>query len=116
MWFFMMIAMMLPSVIPFVIMFQKINEERKKLQYQYFATFNFALSYIAVWGLFSFFATMIHLILKNSNILSDFSFLFGEAGTKGHLFYNQLGKLNDKAEFELNLQNVNIGKKIQLVL
>ncbi len=44
--------------------------------------------------------------LKNSNILSDFSFLFGEAGTKGHLFYNQLGKLNDKAEFELNLQNV----------
>ena len=58
MWFFMMTAMMLPSVIPFVIMFQKINEDRKKLHYQYVATINFALSYIAVWGLFSFLATL----------------------------------------------------------
>ena len=31
--------------------------------------------------------------LKNSNILSDFSFLIGEAGTKGHFFYNQIGNL-----------------------
>ena len=28
--------------------------------------------------------------LQNSNILTDFSFLVGDAGTKGHLFYNQL--------------------------
>ena len=44
--------------------------------------------------------------LKNSNILSDFSFLVGEAGTKGHLFYNQIGKLNKYTNFELNIQNV----------
>ena len=44
--------------------------------------------------------------LKNSNILSDFSFLIGEAGTKGHLFYNQKGILNNKTNFELNIQNV----------
>ena len=43
--------------------------------------------------------------LKNSNILSDFSFLVGEAGTKGHLFYNQIGEIN-KTNFELNIQNV----------
>ncbi len=44
--------------------------------------------------------------LKNSNILSDFSFLIGEAGTKGHLFYNQIGKINNNTDFELNIQNV----------
>jgi len=81
MWFFMMTAMMLPSVIPFIMMFQKINEERRKLQYKYVATFNFALSYIIVWGLFSFFATIIHLILKISNVLNPHTmstgYLFG---------------------------------------
>tara|TARA_B100001027_G_C16266261_1_gene332269 strand:+ start:2238 stop:4634 length:2397 start_codon:yes stop_codon:yes gene_type:complete len=44
--------------------------------------------------------------LKNSNILSDFSFLIGEAGTKGHLFYNQIGEINNNTDFELNIQNV----------
>ncbi len=44
--------------------------------------------------------------LKNSNILSDFSFLIGEVGTKGHLFYNQVGEVNDFTNFEINLQNV----------
>ena len=44
--------------------------------------------------------------LKNSNILSDFSFLIGDAGTKGHFFYNQFGKLKNDLNFELNLQAV----------
>ncbi len=44
--------------------------------------------------------------LKNSNVLSDFSFLIGDAGTKGHFFYNQVGNLNDNLDFELNLQSV----------
>ena len=44
--------------------------------------------------------------LRNSKILSDFSFLIGDAGTKGHFFFNQLGKFNDNTKFELNLQNV----------
>ncbi len=44
--------------------------------------------------------------LKNSEILSDFSFLIGDAGTKGHFFYNQVGSLNDNLNFQLNLQGV----------
>ena len=44
--------------------------------------------------------------LQKSKILTDFSFLVGEAGTKGHFFYNQLGQLNDNLNFEINLQNV----------
>ena len=44
--------------------------------------------------------------LKNSNVMSDLSFLIGEAGTKGHLFYNQTGNIKDNVGFNLNLQNV----------
>ena len=44
--------------------------------------------------------------LEKSDILSDFSFLLGEHGTKSHFFYNQIGKLNNKVNFELNLQDV----------
>ena len=45
-------------------------------------------------------------VLKNSNVLSDFSFMVGEAGTKGHFFYNQIGKLENKFDYEINLQQV----------
>ncbi len=44
--------------------------------------------------------------LKNSDVVSDFSFLFGDAGTKGHFFYNQIGQLKGNLDFELNLQSV----------
>ncbi len=44
--------------------------------------------------------------LKNSNVLSDFSFLIGDAGTKGHFFYNQIGNIKNDLDFELNLQAV----------
>ena len=44
--------------------------------------------------------------LKNSNVLSDFSFLVGDAGTKGHFFYNQIGDLNNNLDFDINLQSV----------
>ena len=43
--------------------------------------------------------------LQNSNIHSDFSFLVGDAGTKGHLFYSQLGEAKN-ASYEISLQNV----------
>ena len=45
-------------------------------------------------------------ILKQSKVLSDFGFLVGEAGTKGHLFYNLVGRYNDFTSYELNLQSV----------
>ena len=44
--------------------------------------------------------------LSNSKILSDFSFLVGDAGTKGHLFFNQEGIINKNTKFDLNIQNV----------
>ena len=44
--------------------------------------------------------------LRNSNIISDFSFLVGDAGSKGHFFYNQIGKIDKNLSYKLNLQNV----------
>ena len=44
--------------------------------------------------------------LKNSNVISDFSFLVGKAGTKGHLYYNQIGSFDENKNYEINLQNI----------
>ena len=64
MWFLMMIAMMLPTAIPVIIMFDKISNERKQLNYKFVPTLNFTLSYLIIWSLFSFFATAIHIFLE----------------------------------------------------
>ncbi len=45
--------------------------------------------------------------LENSDILSEFSFLVGDHGTKSHIFFNQIGEFNSKTKYELNLQDVN---------
>ena len=44
--------------------------------------------------------------LKNSDVISDFSFLIGDEGTKSHFFYNQVGNFNQRTSYELNLQDV----------
>ena len=77
MWFLMMIAMMLPAAMPVIIMFDKISIERKKLNYKFVPTFSFALSYLIIWALFSFFATAIHVFLEIFKILSPSSLSVG---------------------------------------
>ena len=32
--------------------------------------------------------------------------MIGEVGTKGHLFYNQIGNLNEQLSYEFNIQNI----------
>ena len=57
--------------------------------------------------------------LRNSKIISDFSFLVGNEGTKFHFFYNQVGKLNEKTDYSINIQDVkgdNYLKRYQLGL
>ena len=77
MWFLMMVAMMLPTAMPVIIMFDKISIERKKLNYKFVTTFSFALSYLIIWALFSFFATAIHVFLEIFKILSPSSLSVG---------------------------------------
>ena len=45
-------------------------------------------------------------IFEKSKFISDVSFLVGNEGTKGHIFLNQIGKFNEKLNFEINLQNI----------
>ena len=77
MWLIMMVAMMLPSAIPVVLMFDKISNERKRLGYNYVKTFNFVFSYIFIWTLFSILATAIHIALQLLNILNPMSLSVG---------------------------------------
>ena len=44
--------------------------------------------------------------LRNSKILSDFSFLVGKEGTKSHFFYNQIGSISENINYDLNIQDV----------
>ncbi len=44
--------------------------------------------------------------LSSSNILSDFSIMIGNEGTKSHLFYNQVGSFNSKIDYNFNIQDV----------
>ena len=77
MWFLMMIAMMLPSAIPVIVMFDKISNERKKFNYRYVPTLYFVISYILVWLLFSLFATIVHILLELYGILNSSSLKVG---------------------------------------
>ena len=77
MWFLMMVAMMLPSATPVILMFDRISTQRKKLQYQYVPIINFVLSYLVVWILFSCLATALHLIFERYGFLNSSSLSVG---------------------------------------
>ena len=77
MWVMMMIAMMLPSAIPFIIIFDKISFERRKKNYKYASTFYFTLSYLLVWIAFSFFASILHILLEFYEVLKFSKLNFG---------------------------------------
>ena len=57
MWFVMMIGMMIPSASPMILVFAAVNRKRKEKDRPYVPTFVFMLGYLAIWALFSLFAT-----------------------------------------------------------
>ena len=77
MWLFMMIAMMLPSAVPFIMMFDKISYERKKYNYKFVSTIYFILAYLFVWILFSLLSTILHFILEFNNIINTHTLSVG---------------------------------------
>ena len=64
MWFIMMLAMMTPSVLPVVLLFQRINQ---RSTFPKRRTLLFASGYFAAWGVFSFAATCLQLLLMRIN-------------------------------------------------
>ncbi len=70
MWWVMMIAMMLPSATPMVLLFAAINRKQKEKGHPSVATALFASAYLIVWAGFSIFAVVLQWGLEALTLLS----------------------------------------------
>ena len=70
MWAVMMVAMMLPSAAPMVLLFAAFNRRRREQQRPFVPTGVFLLGYLIVWTMFSLLATLAQWGLHNAALLS----------------------------------------------
>ena len=81
MWWVMMIAMMLPSASPMLLLFARVNRAQKMQEAPFVPTSVFAAGYLVVWGAFSLGATGLQWGLERlgllSTIMASTSALFG---------------------------------------
>jgi predicted metal-binding membrane protein len=59
MWSIMMVAMMVPSATPMIIIFATVNRQRSKMQGPFIPTWLFVLGYLTAWTVYSALATMV---------------------------------------------------------
>lgn len=70
MWAVMMVAMMLPSAAPMILMFARVNWKRRAQERPFVPTSVFLLGYLAVWTAFSALATIVQWGLHAAALLS----------------------------------------------
>jgi predicted metal-binding membrane protein len=70
MWAEMMVAMMIPSAAPALLIFARVNRERRKLERPYVPATLFLLGYLLVWTGFSLFAAVAQWALHGWTLLS----------------------------------------------
>ena len=70
MWAIMMVAMMLPSAAPMILIFARVNSKQRDKGHVYVPTAIFAAGYIVVWAVFSVLATASQWGLQNAALLS----------------------------------------------
>ncbi|MBK0399779.1 DUF2182 domain-containing protein [Limibaculum sp. M0105] len=70
MWWIMMIAMMLPSAAPAILLFARVNAQMRDAGKAFVPAAYFALGYLAVWGVFSALATFAQWWLERAGLLS----------------------------------------------
>ncbi len=70
MWWVMMIAMMLPSATPMLLLFARINRKERARDRPYVPTGIFAAGYLTAWGAFSAVATALQWLLEQLGLLS----------------------------------------------
>jgi predicted metal-binding membrane protein len=70
MWWVMMVAMMLPSAAPMLLLFARLNRNEKAGDCPYVPTAIFAAGYLAAWGGFSALATGLQWALERVGLLS----------------------------------------------
>lgn len=70
MWWVMMVAMMLPSAAPILLIFARINRREREARRPWVPTSTFAVGYLAIWGAFSVLAMFLQWSLEASGLLS----------------------------------------------
>jgi len=70
MWWVMMVAMMLPSAAPMILLFALVNRRSRAAGSPYVTTTIFASGYLIAWGSFSLCATGVHWMLDQTGLLS----------------------------------------------
>jgi predicted metal-binding membrane protein len=71
MWWVMMIAMMLPSATPMVLLAATVNRKAAPEESPYGTTANFVLGYLLAWALFSAIAVLAQYLLAAGGLLTD---------------------------------------------
>jgi len=85
MWFVMMIAMMLPSAAPMILLYSRVALRARAQGTALAPTAAFAGVYIAVWGGFSALAALAQWLLVRSGIVSEVTLAFGDRRIVGAL-------------------------------
>jgi len=70
MWWVMMVAMMLPTAAPMILLFALVNRSNRAAGSPGVPTALFASGYLVAWGVFSLFATGVHWMLDQAGLLS----------------------------------------------
>jgi predicted metal-binding membrane protein len=70
MWSEMMVAMMIPSAAPMILMFAGVNRKRREMERPYVSTAIFSLGYLVVWTGFSAVAAVAQWTLHGASLLS----------------------------------------------
>ena len=71
MWSIMMVAMMLPSASPAIVMYSTLARKRKDAGTAIAPAWQFTLGYLAIWTAFSAVATVLQLVLQHAALLTD---------------------------------------------
>jgi predicted metal-binding membrane protein len=83
MWLNMMVAMMLPSAAPMILIYERVSENTRKSDGALMPTGLFATLYLAVWAGFSLLATIAQLLLANAALLDRMNLTFGDSRLSG---------------------------------
>ena len=85
MWLIMMVAMMLPSAAPMILLYGKLARSGREQGGVFASTTVFAGLYLLVWGGFSAAAALIQWALVSSGAISDMGLAFGDSRVAGGL-------------------------------
>jgi len=85
MWLIMMVAMMLPSAAPMILLYGKLARSGRQQGGVFASTTVFAGFYLVVWGGFSAVAALIQWTLVRSGVISDMGLAFGDRRVAGAL-------------------------------